>query len=252
MNFDIHVILFLARCRSEKLKAMKKSILNKVKMYDTVRTVLSDHESVWIGMPTFVENVELFNTKLDDLKNTALQHEMIVKGVSKAKAEYKTKLIDELCHLQNALLLHSGSNGLTEVRESIRFTRTDLKLSSEMLLFIRATRIKDLSNDFAADLVQYGITATTIQNFEQTLTNYDQAMTSVRNNIVARKTITSKMDLQVETINRILKEKIDILIRLLAIEHPNFAQDYKNARLIVHSRGKTNPQPPEKGYGAAS
>lgn len=221
-------------------------------MYDTVRTVLSDHESVWIGMPTFVGNVELFNAKLTDLKNTALQQEMIIKGVSKAKADYRKKLIDELCHLQNALLLHSSTSGLTEVKESIRFTKSDLKVSSEMLLFIRASRIKDLANDFAPALEQYGITETMIQNFEQSVANFDQTMTSVRNGIVSRKTVTASINAQVEAIDHILKDKLDILIRLLALEHVNFAQDYKNARLIIHSKGRSNTSPPEEGLDVAS
>lgn len=221
-------------------------------MYDTVRTVLSDHESVWVGMPTFVGNVELFNAHLTNLKNTALQQEMIIKGVSKAKAEYRSKLIDELCHLQNALLLHSGINGLTEVKESIQFTKSNLKVSSEMLLFIRATRIKDLANDFASELAQYGITETTIQNFEQTIVHFDQVMTSVRSGIVSRKTFTASIKEQVELIDHMLKDKLDILIRLLALEHVNFAQDYKNARLIIHSKGRSNTSPPEDGLDIAS
>lgn len=221
-------------------------------MYDAVRTVVNDHESVWVEMPAFVGSVELFNAKLTDLKNTALQQEMIIKGVSKAKADYRKKLIDELCHLQNALLLHSGTNGLTEVKESIKFSISDLRASTEMLLFIRATRIKDLSNDFAADLVQFGITETTIQNFEQTLANFDHAMTRVRNVHVSRKTVTASIQSQVETIDHLLKDKLDILIRLLAVEHVDFAQDYKNARLIIHSKGRSNASPPEEGFDVAS
>lgn len=221
-------------------------------MYDAVRTVVNDHESVWVGMPAFVGSVELFNAKLTELKNTALQQEMINKGVSIVKADYRKKLIDEMYHLQNALLLHCGINGLTEVKESIKFTKTDLRVSNEMLLFIRATRIKDLSNDFAADLVQFGITEASIQNFVQTLANFDQAMTRVRNGIVTRKTVTASIQTLVGTIDHILKDKLDILIRLLAVEHVSFVQDYKNARLIVHSKGRSNASPPDEGFDVAS
>jgi hypothetical protein len=64
-------------------------------MYDAVRTVLGEYESAWGETQAFVGSIELFKSKLTDLKMTAMQQEMLVKGVSKMKAEYKSKLVNE-------------------------------------------------------------------------------------------------------------------------------------------------------------
>lgn len=227
-------------------------MLNKVKMYDAVRTVLGEHESAWGETPAFVGSIELFKAKLTDLKMNAMQQEMLVKGVSKMKAEYKSKLVNEAWHLRYAVLLHAEVNNLLSVRESLRFSRTELRASTEMLLFIRATKIKDLAFEYAPEIEQFGITEEMILAFAVTLENYDQAMTSVRNGIVSRKTVTSSIELRIAEIDRLLNTKIDIMVKLLKVEHESFAQEYFNARKVIDAKGKSSSPPADDGIDLAS
>lgn len=221
-------------------------------MYDAVRTVLGEHESAWGETPAFVGSIELFKSKLTDLKMTAMQQEMLVKGVSKMKAEYKSKLVNEAWHLRYALLLHADANSLVNVKESLHYSLTDLRASTEMLLFIRATKIKDLAFEYAPEIEQFGISEEMILAFGVTLENYDQAMTSVRNGIVSRKTVTSSIELRIAEIDRLLSAKIDIMVKLLKVEHETFANDYINARKIVDAKGKSSSPPADDGIDLAS
>jgi hypothetical protein len=194
----------------------------------------------------------MFKSKLINLKSTAMQQEMLVKGVSKMKAEYKSKLVNEAWHLRYAILLHAEVNNLSAVKESLHYSRTDLRACTEMLLFIRATKIKDLAYEYATEIEQFGISEDMILAFAVTLENYDHAMTSVRNGIVSRKTVTSSIELRIAEIDRLLNSKIDIMVKLLAIEHESFAQEYINARIIIDAKGKSISPPADDGIDLAS
>lgn len=56
------------------------------------------------------------------------------------------------------------------------------------------------------------------------------------------KVSTSKIGEAFDSISKMLKEEIDVLMLLFEESHPDFYRAYKNARMIVEytGRGKTN------------
>jgi hypothetical protein len=89
--------------------------------------------------------------------------------------------------------------------------------------------------------------------FLDAFADFENQLVAVRIGTIERKFITAKISsLQVDLRNMLTK-KIDVLARLISVEHPEFFADYKSARIVIEKKNATK-QPPESDIdiGAAS
>lgn len=243
------------RRRDLKQIVMKKSTKNRVRMFDTVRTVMMEHQNDWSGNQGFEAGVDLFNLKLEELKTAAARHSTIYNGVKTAQNTYIQAVCTKAMVLRNALEVFAHDNQLPSVYESIRFTETQLKRSSQQVLRDRLSRIYELTVEYESDLLIYGVTTTHISDFLDLYQDFENEIVALRIGIIERKMLTKRIITLENEVFLVLKKKVDVLMKLIAVEHPEFFEQYKSARIVIEKsnyRPKDEPPSGEEDIGFAS
>lgn len=232
---------------------MKKSTKNNVRMYDAVRATFEAHQAAWSENPALAAGVEKFNTVFEELKNLSLQHENHTVGIKDQRAAYMNDLIHKGMVLRDGLAVFAFETGKYSVYQQLNFTGAKLRAGSQLELRIRLTTINDLVTEFEGQLSDYGITTQKIMAFLDAFADFENHLVALRIGTIERKFITAKISsLQVD-LRTLLTKKLDVLARLISIEHPEFFADYKSARIVIEKKNAAK-QPPESDIdiGAAS
>lgn len=234
---------------------MRKTTKNRVRMFDTVHSVIEAHQSSWSGNQGFEAGVDLFNQKLEELRTVAAKHSTIYDGVKTEQRIFLDALCSKAMILRNGLEVFAYDNQLPSVYESIRYSEKILKKSPQQVLRDRLTRIYELTVEHESALSIYGITSSHISEFMDLYQHFEEEIVALRRGLIERKLLTNRIHGLENEIMAVLKKKIDVLIKLLAVEHPVFFEDYKNARIVIEkskTRSKESPPTGEEDIGFAS
>jgi precorrin isomerase len=241
--------------RDQKQKVMKKSTKNKVRMFDAVRTVLTAHQSSWSENQGFEAGVTQLNLLLDEMQTIAVRQGTIYEGVKTRRSDYLRDLGAKTMVLRNGLEVMAHDNKLPEVYESIQFTEFGLINASQQELRQHLARVYELTVTHEAAIVVYGVTPTHIANFLELYQQFESEIVALRHGLIERKFLTNRMYSLEKEVMSLFKKKIDVLMKLIAVEHPEFFEQYKSARIVIEkSNYKSKEAPPngEEDIGVAS
>lgn len=219
---------------------MKKRVQNKMKMYDIVRTVMMENQSAWSGNQSFEEGVQQFNVLLADLKLAASGQAMRTKGLKTHQLIYINGVVSKSMVLKNALAVFAYDKGLSSISESLNFSEGRLMKSPQTQLRILLLKIAEFAETHITELQDYGVTEIHLQDFLESLEQHEQEMVAIRKGVIERKAFTFKLDHIAKMLDDVMIKKLDVLIRLLKVEHPQFFENYKNARILIDQK-KSRP-----------
>jgi hypothetical protein len=229
---------------------MKKRVQNKMKMYDIVRTVMMENQSAWSENQGFEAGVEQFNVLLADLKLAGSGQAMRTKGLKTHQLIYINDVVSKSMVLKNALAVYAYDNGLSSISESLNFSEGKLKKSPQTQLRILLLKIAELAEVHISELQVYGVTDMHLQAFLQSLEQHEQEMVAIRKGVIERKAFTMKISNFEKALDVVMVKKLDVLIRLMKVEHPQFFEDYKNARILIdQKKGSSTGSPPTDKSG---
>lgn len=234
---------------------MKRSTKDKLRMFGAVQLVMMKYHSEWSGNVGFELSVEQFNQLLENLRKVSAKHSVANNGTKTAMNTYLGELISKAIIIRNGLEVLAFDGNMPHVYESLRFTEAGLANSSQQVLRDRLAHIYDLASEFENDLVMYGVTSAHILDFLTVYEQFEKEIASLRVGVIERKLLTNRMYRIEKDIVTLLKHKIDVLMKLIAIEHPEFFEEYKTARMIIEkSNAKSKDVPPkgEEDIGKAS
>lgn len=209
-------------------------------MYDSVREIIRQHETVWSGVPKFVSAVNQFESELDALKSKAVIHNSITLGVSKNKAELFLDLSERILMLQNALWVYAIATNNFELAARHKTTISEIRNlgSSRRLL-----HIEQIENDLSAHesaLAEFGISNENVSEFVLAVNNYRLASNQPRMAVIERKLLTQSLIEHSGNIDKTLRFTLDKLMFLFKNSAPDFVNLYKNARKVIHYGGRSN------------
>lgn len=217
---------------------MRNTQLNKIKMYDTVQTVILGHQSTWDNNTAFTDAYNAFATKLDLLKSVAADHINSSKGVTALKKVVQQNTIEQAMILGNVLGALALKTGDTELLMRNIYSQSEWTRGSSLL---KINRFKNLLADVVeheAQLMDYGIDATAIQLFTDKLAQYEALSKQPRLSIVNRKQKTQQIAELFTEIDALLNGQIDRIIKIFKVAAPKFVSTFENARSIVDLKGK--------------
>lgn len=238
-----------------KPTVMKRSTKDKVRMFGAVQLVMTKYHDAWSGNLGFELGVEQYNLLLENLRSVSAKHSVAHAGTKTLKNTYMGDLISKAIIVRNGLEVFAFDSNMPRIYESIRFTEAGLENSSQQVLRERLARIYELASEFENELVQYGVTSNHILDFLGLYEQFENEIASLRVGIIERKLLTNRMYTIEKDIMILMKRKIDVLMKLVAIEHPDFFEEYKNARLVIeksNSKSKDLPPKGEEDIGKAS
>ncbi len=213
-------------------------------MYDAVRATFEAHQAAWSENPALAAGVEKFNTVFEELKTLSLQQENHTLGLKDQREAYMNDLIQKAMVLRDGLAVFAFEMSKFSVYQQLNFTRAKLRSSSQLELRIRLTTIYDLVTEFEGQLSDYGITSQKVMEFLDLYEDFENQLVALRKGTIERKFITARISSLQADLRDLLTKKIDVLTRLISVEHPAFFADYKSARIVIEKKNAAK-QPPE-------
>jgi len=217
---------------------------NKLNMFETVMTVLDNNSTVWNSIPPIVEIKTKVDTNIYKIRELRQKQEKDFTGITVNKAEVQEKLIAATLKLIGGLMAYSTVNNDHRLRNSINYTKSDLFLSRDNILYDKALLVYNIAQPLAAELSVYLITEEDILAVDTLLKKYEQAIPEKRAATSESKAVTEALKQTFKATSFLLKDKLDNLMLIFQAVNPDFYNAYTNSRIIIdlgrrHTSNKT-------------
>jgi len=213
---------------------MKKSIKNKMKMYQMVLDILDEHQPIWESIPNFVLTFATYSTKFETLKIQAEKQRSYVVGVTAQRDEFRSQTAKMGLRVASAVTALGEDLKDLELIALMRISESQLTRRSQTDTLILLDRIVHYAQLHADELIDYGIT-------EQIMADFIQCRDNLAVNILAPcKAINKRRDssAMIEDLRReldlILSNKLDKLILVLRPISESFYGQYTDARKVFN------------------
>ena len=217
---------------------------NKLNMFETVMTVLDNNSTVWNSIPPIVEIKTKVDTNIYKIRELRQKQEKDFTGITVNKAEVQEKLIAATLKLIGGLMAYSTVNNDHRLRNSINYTKSDLFLSRDNILYDKSLLVYNIAQPLAAELSVYLITEEDILAVDTLLKKYEQAIPEKRAATSESKAVTEALKQTFKATSLLLKDKLDNLMLIFQAVNPDFYNAYTNSRIIIdlgrrHTGNKT-------------
>ena len=210
-------------------------------MYKQMLDVLSAHEPVWQGVPAFGAAYDLYSDLYDQLNSVVQQYSTSLSGVATLKDEKKDVTALKAKAIAGALRIFAFDNHDVILTGQLDFPNHFFINGSSVATGQKVELVLSLAVTHAAALAaNYGISQQDIDELALLHTELKALEGTPRGAIIDRKEMRAEMTELFDTIDTVLKKKLDQLMLARQATHPKFYQKYKDSRKIVDYKGKKN------------
>jgi len=224
---------------------MQVKLVNKLNMYQAVQLVCDEHPDAWETIPAFGQIYQLFVEKLSFLKQQSYLHTHTTIGVREAKDIERTLVVKKALVIASALRSLGSLVSDTKLNAQLRFSHSKLMQCNATRLLQYLDSITNAATEHIAELPDYGITESKLEELLLLRNQLEQTLLTTRNAIVVRRSLSTELEILTHDIDRLLKVSLDQLMQVIGSDHAEFLRQYQAARLVVDHKGKSGkPKPP--------
>lgn len=224
---------------------MDRRQTNRITMSKTTALNLRDFQSVWSGMPLFVDAVQRLNDLIDSVDDAAQSQEIPITGAAVDKASARDALEDVLFLVCEALgiLGHRGHD--SDLVALVALTPATLHRLGDEELSNRAATILDRANARKTELATLQVTQANMDELTQALADFNTSKQKPREAVAVRSAETGVIPGLIRQISDLLRNEIDPMVNLLRRTDSRFVRAYRGARVIVdRAATHASPTPP--------
>jgi hypothetical protein len=210
----------------------------KMSMYVAVLDICKKHEVEWSEIPKIVSAVDGLQLSVNELNALALSHLESSVIVSSYKAQKLEELIASLIEVHVAFKALASVTNDPGLLLKHNFGSAKLKSMADGKLKVHIAHVAEDLIAAGNILEPYGLSNERIGEILQVIEETSIAISKPRTVIVERKSTTKSLSTKITAIDRLIREQLDNLVRLQKRNLPEFFDEYFNARLIIHTRGK--------------
>lgn len=207
-------------------------------MYETVKSVLMENQSVWNGIPAFSAMLNTYSGKLQMLEQLTLEQETALSGVTAMKTKVRAELVEKVFTLTAGLRALALNTDDVSLAERVGFSRSVLNRLSDLDLINRIEEILASGAEHLSALADYGVTQTLLSEIESSRDEFVNLRGAPRMAILDRVTITAQIKVVIRELDELLYNGLDMLMVALKAENANFYAHYVEARAIIDSNRK--------------
>ncbi|MCT4644082.1 MAG: hypothetical protein N4A74_03780, partial [Carboxylicivirga sp.] len=164
---------------------------------------------------------------LDVSKTSGISTTLDQKNTARTLLE---KQVMEVVKMLKAYAVFSD-NGLSADELDIR--ASSLSRMAEQALLSRSQRVVHLAEANQEAVAPYGLSVERLEALKQAYSDFSNKQTAVRSAIVNRRDAGEQLEARMDEADDLLKEKLDVLMKVAAITLPELYNQYKGARVIV-------------------
>lgn len=214
---------------------MKKSNENFLSMLKTLLLVLSRFASIVSLVPEFAALRTNLQTRVQNIENLIRLIEMSAKGITIDKKVMKKMMAQGLSVASSLLSAYAYKNSDNELKEYVHYSESNLYKMRDELLNEVAANILAKASEHSAELVNYGLDATTLAQATSMLNLYSDITQKPRDMKVDVSGNRIMLERLIKDTHSMLVNSMDKCADLFKITNPEFYVQYKIARKIVHS-----------------
>jgi hypothetical protein len=211
--------------------------ISKAKMYKQVRLFFQKFYQILKVIVPLKEEIDLFyleNEKIEPLLELQLQNTSVV---TQNKEELKNNAIDDVLTLVKKARPWAKKTGNKELIDIWNIAETDLRGDEMIAAALMDNAVKALG-DHEAELVIYNINNSEIKAATNSVSKFDEAIGTPKQQIEVAKINTEKIPETIKTIDKILEQTDDLIEGNFAKTEAEAFKEYLAARIIGHYAGK--------------
>jgi hypothetical protein len=218
---------------------MNQKQINHVSMYDSVVTNLNQNATIYssnVPFSTVVTNFKNAVTGLSSLQTGQINHST---GITVTKEQAKTNLIKLTIDHATAGRAYAAVAGNAALKQNLKVTASDLNKLQDAQLAPACQDIYNQVSPIISSLSGYGVTAATLLSFQGAIGTFMPLVGQPKNARSTAKAFTTAIAQQIKTIQTILEEQLDLLMRQYKITNQTFHDAYMLDRKIGAKHKRT-------------
>lgn len=213
-------------------------------MFESVHLVLTNHSQIFSQLPDLVAALQRLNDGIQQIAQYRQVQETDNSGLTETKIDLRTNVISKVLLLSAALKSYAISTGNKELKTKADYSKSYLALAADPVLYDIGILLVNLATPLLTELTKYFITSEKLDEITVLLADFLAAIPQKRVANSVSKVSTLNIGEIFNSVTKMLKEEMDVLMLLFAESEPDFYNAYKNARMILDysGRGKTQPE----------
>ena len=223
---------------------MNKTQINKLRMFESVQLVLSNHSQIFSQLIDLVACQQRLNDGIQQIAQYRQVQETDNSGLTETKIDLRANLITKVLQLSAALKAYAISINNKELKTKADYSKSNLTQAADQVLYDIGILLVNLATSLLPELNKYFITPEKLSEVSSLLVDFHAAIPQKRVANSVSKVSTLNIGELFNSVTKMLKEEMDVLMLLFAENEPDFYNAYKNARLILdyNGRGKIQPE----------
>ncbi len=227
---------------------MEKRLANKLSMNYSTREACERQESTINELQAFRDAFQEFKDHLSEIEAVIRFRDMKTQGITQDKINLRTDLTETAVAIANSVYCYACNLKDETLMSKVNISPREILHARSALSLQRCIAIYHIAQEHIENLSGYGISASKLEEFHTKIEAFERALVKPRTAQAMRKAATLELHLLFKKTDRILKTKMDRMVRSLKNSHPQFYQEYFIARQIVdsgsrHSRKSETPIP---------
>lgn len=210
---------------------MRQSDNNFIAMCKTVQQVLTKHNPTWNSQVAFNKLAATYRGIMDSLSEATEGAELVSTGATSDKTNAELNAVAMAVDLAKRASVYALEVNNMELHDQLRVNKSTLLRRPDELTLAKLRNIIATLTTVVADLSDYGVSPTDIDNLVTATDDFDKLIPRPRTVIVARKGFNQEAIPSLLAQLRTVLYKLDSLMNIFT--NGEFKREYKDARIIV-------------------
>lgn len=220
---------------------MKQTDNNFVTMCRTLQNVLTQNAAVWDTQIAFSNQVNTFNSLMDNLARATEGAELVSSGATTDKATAELNAVKLAVNLAKRASIYALDVNNMELHDQLRVSKSTLLKRPDELTLAKLKDIVAMLSDVVGVLANYGVAFADIMALRTMTERYERLIVRPRTVVVERKGYNQDMIPGLLADLRMVLYKMDSLINLFP--DSDLSRQYKDARIIVDLGSRREGEP---------
>jgi len=199
---------------------------NEVKLLDI-------NHAIWKDDAIVSGSIDKAKTKISNINNTLQEQRIDTKGYTNQKTKYRDVVDKNLDYLFAAFRGYAKINNDEVLYQDANISLSKISKISDTEIIPFFDKNIDYAQQHLQELDAYGINQDMLDKAKTNLTNYQDLLSMPRDITAIRAAATKKLKTQVNDLVLFFDDVLDNLMVKYRRSHPDFYQQYLNARIIV-------------------
>jgi hypothetical protein len=206
---------------------------DQLSMKRTLLAIRETNSAAIAAIPDLDSDFDDLQTEVDAVNTLIPDQTRTTTGVTRDKEQQEHDLVEIALVVAGALGAFASKSGNNTLFDEVKVSKSKLEHERDQELANTCRFIHGRATANSAALVSRGITPTVLTNFMTEITDYEAIEQSPREATVGKSTATAGIATHMSAGLKIVKERLDLGMRVFLLSNPTLFTSYTNARKIV-------------------